>query len=131
VAQPTDALLFADAKETSKTYWLPRYRLRREQGRYEIVHSAELDGLFTIRFGLEPVPAPEVQAATAQVLPHRLAMEVRYRAANSGIEKRLPATEWAPDARGPVLTLKLTLEERDSLLRAFRSDEARAELLVA
>jgi hypothetical protein len=128
--QPTDALLFADAKEAGKTYWLPRYRLRSDQGRYEIAHAVEADGLFTMRFGLEPVPAPEVHAATAQVLPHRLGMEIRYRTANGNIEKRLPAAELAPDARGQVLTLKLTLEERDSLLRAFRSDDARTELLV-
>ena len=130
VAQPSDAVLFEDGKDPAKTYWLPRYRLRRDQGRYEIAQAEEADGLFTMRFGLEPFPAPELAAATAQPLPHRLGVTLKYRAANSDIEKQLPAAELAPDPRGHVLTLKLTLEERDSLLRAFRSDFAGAQLVL-
>lgn len=128
--QPADTLVFADPKEAGKTYWLPRYRLRSDRGRYEIVHAADADGLFTIRFGLETFPAPELQAINAQVLPHGPGMEIRYRAANSSIQKRLPTAEVTHDARGQVLTLKVTLEERDSLLRAFRSDEAQVHLIV-
>ncbi len=128
--KPADTLLFIDPKDTDKKYWLPRYRLRHAGARYEIVHALEADGLFTIKFGLETFPASELRAETAQILPHSPRMEIRYHAANTNIQKQLPAASVTADAHGYVLTLKLTLEERDSLLRAFRSDDAQTELVV-
>ncbi len=127
-----DTLIYEHATDSAKRYWLPRYRLRHSQGRYEIAIALEADGLWAIRFGLEAFPAPETAepARGAEQLPHTLEASVRYRAPNSNIERRLTATELAADANGHVVTLRLTLDERDSLLRAFRSDAAQTEMVV-
>ena len=127
-----DTLIYEHATDSAKRYWLPRYRLRNSQGRYEIAIALEADGLWAIRFGLEAFPAPETAEAArgAEQLPHSLEVSVRYRAPNSNIERRLAATELAADASGHVVTLRLTLDERDSLLRAFRSDAAQTEVVV-
>lgn len=132
-ATPADSQLFEHATDAALRYWLPRYRLRQAQGRYEIASTLAADGLWEMRFGLEAVPAPELAgaAATAQVLPHRAEFAVRYVAAPSGIERRHAPASVAPDAAGTVLTLRLTQEEKDGLLRAFRSDAAGAQIAVA
>ena len=127
-----DTLIYEHATDNAKRYWLPRYRLRNSQGRYEIAIALEADGLWAIRFGLEAFPAPETAEAArgAEQLPHTLEVSLRYRAPNTNIERRLAATELVADASGHVLTLRLTLDERDSLLRAFRSDAAQTEVVV-
>ncbi len=133
--QPTDTMIFRDGKDASKTFFLPRYRLRElpnTPGRYEIAFKAESDGLWSMKFSVETYPAQEVAEAarTSQPLPHKLAVSLRYVAANTTIEKQFPAFANTPDARGRVIEMRLRLEERDAVLRAFRSDTAQGRLVV-
>ena len=133
--QPTDTMIFRDGKDASKTYFLPRYRLRElptTPGRYEIAFKAESDGLWSMKFNVETYPAQEVAEAarTSQPLPHKLAVSLRYVAANTTIERKFPAIAITPDARGMVIEMRLRLEERDAVLRAFRSDTAQGCLVV-
>ena len=134
-AQPTDTMIFRDGKDASNTFFLPRYRLRElpnTPGRYEIAFKAESDGLWSMKFSVETYPAQEVAEAarTSQPLPHKLAVSLRYVAANTTIERQFPAFANTPDARGRVIEMRLRLEERDAVLRAFRSDTAQGRLVV-
>ena len=128
--EPNDTQLFVDGKDPSRTFYLPRYRLRESAGRYEIALDLRTDGQWSVRFGVQTYPAPEITDPTVQALPHTLSVEVRYIAAGAGIRKQLPVVAITPDAKGFDIGLHLTLEERDGLLRAFRSDEAQAQLVI-
>lgn len=129
---PADTVIYRDGKDPSKTFFLQRYRLRNSQGRYEISLNPESDGLWSVKFGLETYPAPEVAEAarTSQPLPHKLDGSLRYFMTGTSIEKSFPAFAVTLDSGGVVIEFRLTLEERDAVLRAFRSDAAQACLVV-
>ncbi len=132
IEDPADTQLFEHPTDPGVRYWLPCYRLRQTQGRYHIASALDDDGSWAVRFGLEQVPPPELLEAArlAQPLGHQREFVVRYAAAQSGIERQHLASEVSEDAAGIALTLRLTLEERDGLLRAFRSDAANARIVV-
>lgn len=127
---PTDTLVYTAGADPALTFYLPRYRLRTAAARYDIAMAAEADGQWSMGFGLETHPAPEVAdaARTAQPLPHWLLVSLRYFMANTAIEKQFPAFALTPDAKGLRVQFRLSLEERDAVLRAFRSDAAQARL---
>lgn len=131
-AEPADIVIYRDGKDSSKTFFLQRYRLRNSQGRYEIALKPESDGLWSMKLGLETYPAIEVAEAarTSQPLPHKLVGSLRYFMTGTSIEKSFPAFAVTPDPGGVVIEFRLTLEERDAVLRAFRSDAAQARLVV-
>ena len=73
---PSDAMIFQDAADPAKKYYLPRYRLAEEivsgQTRYRMALETKGAGWsFTIVF--EKFPAPELgpAARSAQELPHK------------------------------------------------------------
>lgn len=127
---PADTLVYTAGADPSITFYLPRYRLRTAAARYDIAMAAEADGQWSMGFGLETHPAPEVAdaAPTAQPLPHELMVSLRYFMANTAIEKQFPVFALTPDAKGLRVQFRLSLEERDAVLRAFRSDAAQARL---
>lgn len=129
---PADTVIYRDGKDSSKTFFLQRYRLRNSQGRYEIALKSESDGLWSMKFGLETYPALEVAEAarTSQPLPHKLDGSLRCFMNGTSIEKSFPARAVTLDPGGVVIEFRLTLEERDAVLRAFRSDAAQTRLVV-
>ncbi|MDH5346275.1 MAG: hypothetical protein OEW13_00085 [Nitrospira sp.] len=131
-AEPTDTVIYRDGKDPSKTFFLQRYRLRDSQGRYEIAIKLEPDSLWSMKFGLAPYPAPEVAetARTSQPLPHKTAWSLRYVMAGTAMEKEFQAFAVTPDPNGMVIEFRLTLAERDAVLRAFAKDESQARLVV-
>jgi hypothetical protein len=127
---PTDTLVYTDGADPAITFFLPRYRLRTAVARYDIAMAAEVDGQWSIAFGLETHPAPELAnaARTARPMPHELMVVLRYFMANTAIEKQFPAFALNPDDNGLRVQFHMSLEERDAVLRAFRSDSAQARL---
>ena len=124
-----DTVSYEDAADPTRRFWLPRYRLRTtSDDRYEIGYEL-VDGVWLVRLGFETYPAEEVaaEAATASVLPHQLTMVVT---SGSSVVRTYPVGGLETDERGWTLTLRLTLEERDALLRAFTSDDERASVEV-
>ena len=132
-SQPTDTVIYRDGKDPSKKFFLQRYRLRsNSQGHYEIAIKLESDSLWSMKFGLAPYPAPEVaeEARASQPLPHKPAWSLRYIKNGTTIEKEFQTFAVTPDPNGTVIEFRLTLEERDEILRAFRSDTAQARLVA-
>lgn len=133
-AAPDDRCLFEDPHNPQQRYWLPRYRVRNESGRYEIKVAQAQDGLWAVSVAVETYPAAEIAdaARSAQMLPVARSAVISYRAAGTAIEQRLPVGELIDDPRGGcVAMLRLSLAERDALLRAFMSSESQARLLVS
>ncbi|WP_223620924.1 hypothetical protein [Lysobacter sp. ESA13C] len=133
-ATPDDRCLFEDPHNPQQRYWLPRYRVRNEGGRYEIKVAQAQDGLWAVSVAMETYPAAEIgdAARSAQMLPVARGAVISYRAAGTAIEQRLPVGELIDDPRGGcVAMLRLSLAERDALLRAFMSSESQARLLIS
>lgn len=133
VPEPTDTVLFEDPADASKKFYLPRYRLREQGGRYEIGITAAQDGTWRLSIGLERFPAPELGAAAQGALPldHPIAVFFRYGAGPSNaIEKRVDFNEEADDDKGVTVSVGLTLGERDNLLFALQTPGARPALVV-
>jgi hypothetical protein len=132
VPTPSDIVLYEDPRDAAKRYYLPRYRLREDGIRYEVAVDLGADGLWAVRFGLQPYPAEEIaaDARTADPLAHTLSAAITYQPDRTRIQRRLPA-DLQEDAKGYVCILRLTLEERDSLLRAFRSDVSQAQIEIS
>ena len=130
--EPTDTVIYRDGKDPSKTFFLQRYRLRDSQGCYEIAIKLEADSLWSMTFGLAPYPAPEVAetARTSQPLQHKTTWSLRYVMAGTTMEKEFQAFAVTPDPNGTVIEFRLTLAERDAVLRAFGKDESQARLVV-
>ncbi len=130
---PSDTMVFTGPADDAAASWLPRWRLRRTQSRYDIELKDAGDGIWLFAFGLEPVAAPEVAAVAAggaPVLANTLRAEIHFQYDASTVVRAFPVDELAPDARGQVARLRLALEDRDALLRAFRSDAAAGALIV-
>ncbi|MEH6415749.1 hypothetical protein V7787_17775, partial [Pseudomonas sp. CGJS7] len=131
---PDDRCLFEDPRNPQQRYWLPRYRLRSANGQYEIKIAQAQDGLWAVSLALETLPAPEIAdaARTAQMLSVNRAAVIAYRVPGTAIEQRLPAGEILDDPRGGcVVMLRLSLAERDGLLRAFMAQDAQCKLIVS
>ncbi|MEO5852255.1 MAG: hypothetical protein ABIQ15_07055 [Nocardioides sp.] len=125
----SDTVTYQDAADPTRLFWLPRYRLRTTPDDHYEVGYELIDGLWSVRFGLETYPAPEVEAAAAAaaVFPHKLTMVVT---SGSSVVRTYTVAGLDPDDRGWTLSLRLALEERDALLRAFTSDDERASIEV-
>ncbi len=133
VPEPSDTVLFEDPADASRKYYLPRYRLREQGGRYEIGIAAAPDGTWRLSIGLERFPAPELGAAVqgAAELEHTYAVFFRYGAGPSNaIEKRVDFNEKADDPKGVTVSVGLSLNERDNLLFALQTPAARPALVV-
>ncbi|QWP76955.1 hypothetical protein J5226_00665 [Lysobacter sp. K5869] len=135
-AAPDDRCIFEDAKNPQQRYWLPRFRLRNGNGRYEIsvAENQGQDGLYAVSLALETYPAPEIAEAarTMVMMGINRAAVIAYRAPGTSIEQRLPAGEILDDPRGGcVVMLHLNLAERDNLLRAFMSADTQCRLIVS
>lgn len=133
VPEPADTVLFDDPADAAKKYYLPRYRLREQGGRYEIGIAAMPDGTWRFSIGLERFPAPELGAGVqgASELAHPIAVFFRYGAGPSNsIEKRVDFNEKADDPKGVTVSVALSLNERDNLLFALQTPAARPTLVV-
>ncbi|WND81486.1 hypothetical protein [Lysobacter capsici] len=130
---PDDRCLYESPNNPQQRYWLPRYRLRNANGRYEITVAEGQNGLWAVSLGLETYPAPEIAdaARTAQMLEVTRSASVTYRVPGTAIEQRLPAGEVQKDATGCVVMLQLSLADRDGLLRAFMSNDAQCKLVLS
>jgi len=127
-----DTVLFQDPADAAKVYYLPRYRLRvtPATAHYEITTEL-VDGLWRMTFGLESFPAPEISRGDAVILPHELVVSV---SSGGQLARDYPVAEFRPglDAaqNRPEVVLRLSLPERDALLRAFTRDDEQARLVV-
>ena len=131
--EPTDTLLFEDPANPAKKYYLPRYRLRAQGGRYEIGVVAAPDGTWRLSIGLERYPAPQLGAGVqgAAELPHAVAASLRYGAGPAHvIEKTVDFAEQREDGKGLALSVGLSLGERDAVLYALQTPAAAPRLVV-
>lgn len=131
---PSDITLFEAPQDTNSKLYLPRYRIHERSGRYDIVVAPSRNGDWRLRIGLERFPAPELgtRANGAAELDHQIAVFVRFRAGPSGgIEKRIDFTEIEEQDDGRVMvSVGLTLSERDVLLHAVQSPESGVQLVI-
>lgn len=133
VPEPADALLFEDPVDPAKKYYLPRYRLREQGGRYEIGIAAAPDGIWRLTLGLERYPAPELGVGVqgAAELPHGIDVFLRYGAGPAyAIEKTVDFREVLDDPKGVSISVGLSLLERDGLLFALQTPAAAPKLVV-
>lgn len=131
--EPADSLLFEDPANPAKKYYLPRYRLRAQGGRYEIGVAAAPDGTWRLTLGLERYPAPQLGAGVqgAAELAHDIAVSLRYGAGPSfAIEKTVNFNEVKEDGKGVSLSVGLRLEERDAVLYPLQTPAAAPRLVV-
>lgn len=133
-SSPSDATLFEAPQDRNSKFYLPRYRIHEQNGRYDMAVAASPEGGWRLRIGLERFPAPELgnRANGAAELDHQVAVFVRFRAGPSGgIEKRIDFTEIEEQSNGRLLaSVGLTLAERDALLHAVQSPESNVQLVV-
>lgn len=131
---PSDITLFEAPQDKNRKLYLPRYRIHERSGRYDIVVAASQDGGWRLRIGLERFPASELgtRAHGAAELEHQIAVFIRFRAGPSGgIEKRIDFTEIEEQDDGRVMvSVGLTLSERDVLIHAVQSPESGAQLVI-
>lgn len=133
VGEPTDSLLFEDSVDAMKKYYLPRYRLREQGGRYEIGVVLAPDGLWRLTAGLEIFPAPELSGGVqgAAELPHDIAVFFRYGAGPSHtIEKTVDFKEVVKEDKRVTVSVGLSMGERDGLLFALQTPAAAPRLVV-
>lgn len=131
--EPTDSLFFEDPANPAKKYYLPRYRLRAQGGRYEIGVVAAPDGTWRLTIGLERYPAPQLGAGVqgAAELPHAVAVSLRFGAGPAHvIEKTVDFAERREDDKGLALSVGLSLGERDAVLYALQTPAAAPRLVV-
>jgi hypothetical protein len=136
---PTDEMIFQDAADPDKKYYLPRYRLAEEsvsgQTRYRMaLESLGSHWYLTIVF--EKFPAPELgsSARNAQELPHKPEIVLLHRVFQDGspaMTKERPFTDLAPVDGGLRGRLMLeSLEERDVLYRALTEPAYTTNVIV-
>lgn len=133
-AVPSDTTLFEAPQDKNTKFYLPRYRIHEQTGRYDIAVAASQEGDWRLRIGLERFPAPELgnRANGAAELDHQIAVFIRFRAGPSGgIEKRIDFTEIEEQDNGRVMvSVGLALSERDTLLHAVQSPESGVQLVI-
>src|SRR5262245_62119783 len=136
---PTDEMIFQDAADPDKKYYLPRYRLAEEsvsgQTRYRMaLESLGSHWCFTIVF--EKFPAPELgpSARNLQELPHKPEIVLLHRIFQDGsppMIKERPFTDLTPVDGGLRGRLMLeSLEERDVLYRALTEPAYATNVIV-
>lgn len=138
-AELDDRLLFEAADDPGRKLYLPRYRLGEEvvsgERRYRVALRPEGEG-WTLAVGLERYPAPEIEVAArdAEVIPHTVAVLLRFQLRLDGAEvgeKELAFEELTADERGLRAVLRLTrLEERDQVHQALTQTALGATLVV-
>lgn len=127
---PTDAILFEDAKDAAKKIYLPRYAVRvTDAGRYDLAVAASGDGAWIFKVGLKTYPAPEIGPALAGAseAEHSVEISLTY---GSGLQRTVPLIDPVRDDKGLSVSARLTTEERDRLLGALRSESANPRLQV-
>ena len=135
----SDELLYDDATDPAKKYYLPQYRLAEEtvSGNQQYKMALEPSGsdwTLTIYFEKHPAPAIEIAARTAQELPHQVSVVLRYKLmmgdAAAGI-RELPFPDVGPEGSLLRAALKLSrLEERDQLYQALTDPVYGATLVL-
>jgi hypothetical protein len=136
---PTDEMIFQDAADPDKKYYLPRYRLAEEsvsgQTRYRMALES-LGSHWCLTIVFEKFPAPELgsSARNAQELPHKPEIVLLHRVFQDGspaMTKERPFTDLAPVDGGLRGRLMLeSLEERDVLYRALTEPAYTTNVIV-
>lgn len=123
-----DTALLTSA-DGSTTYYLPRYRLRRAGDVYDVRVEDGGDGRWWFRVVLDLVPADELgdAARTATVLPGPLSARLTF---GHPVAQTVGATEQGEVAGGISLGIALSLEERDALLWALKSEQGASLVVV-
>ena len=135
ISDPTDKVLFENPENPDKKSYLPRYKMRNQDGRYEIGLVYGQDGKWHLSVGLERFPAPELGNSVqgTAMLPHEIEASLHYYAGSSyAIKKTIIFNESADDEKGGVtISVGLDLEERDALLYALQTQAADPRLVIS
>ncbi|NTW03194.1 MAG: hypothetical protein HGA19_18275, partial [Oscillochloris sp.] len=133
----TDAALFEDPAEPTRTFYLPRYRLatRSVSGaeQYAAIVEQQAQG-WALTLFLAKYPAPELgsTAQTARELGHDVGVLLRYKPLGAGAITRELAFQEISQA-GAELRVALSvgsLAERDELIYALSEPASQAQLAV-
>ena len=116
-ASPSDVDLFESPADATVRFHLPRLRIRTDATSYDLRLTPE-DGGWSIRFGIEPYPAPELgdgarTTALAFALP-----DAALEYAAPPLSRRLVASEIIPDAGGWTIGFHTDLPGKDEVLWA-------------
>jgi hypothetical protein len=133
----TDAALFEDPADPTRTYYLPRYRLatRSVSGAEQYAAAVEQRAQgWALTLFLTKYAAPELDPAAeaARELSHEVGVLMRYKPLGAGATTRELAFQELSQA-GAELRVALSvgsLAERDELIYALSEPAAQAELLV-
>ncbi len=136
---PSDTMMFQDAADPAKKFYLPRYRLAEEsvsgQTRYRMALETRGSGWsFTIVF--EKFPAPELGAAarSAEELPHTPEFVLTHRilldGSPAGTKERLFPEVASVEGGVRARLLLASLDERDLLYRALTEPAYATNLIV-
>jgi hypothetical protein len=139
VEDVTDTVLFEDAANPTKKFYLPRYRIAEQnvsgQQQYQI--SLEASGQsWHLTLHLEKYPAPEIREAAreAEEINHEVTVILHYRfmSGNSGeAQKELGFQEVTTTGGRLRATLRVdSLSERDQLYQEITNPDYRAFLIV-
>lgn len=120
-ASPSDVDLFESPADATVRFHLPRLRIRTDATSYDLRLAPE-DGGWSIRFGIEPYPAPELgdgarTTALAFALP-----DAALEYAAPPLSRRLVASEIIPDAGGWTIGFHTDLPGKDEVLWALASE---------
>jgi hypothetical protein len=133
----TDGILAEDPKDAAKKFYLPRYRLARQNVSGQEQYRATLgpsDSGWALILYLEKYAAPELGLATrdAKEMGERPAVLLKYTpSAGPGIQKELLFQEYTDDQGLLRAVLRVnSLPERDELFYALTTSDYKTALIV-
>lgn len=131
----TDEVLFEAATDTTKKFYLPRYRIAEQNQQYQISFEPSGQG-WKLVVQLEQYPALSLAKAArnAQEIPHAVSVILKHRLAIGGsseAQKELPFQEVQPQERGLRTVLYVnSLPELDQLYQAMTDSQYGATLII-
>ncbi|MDD1615270.1 MAG: hypothetical protein CG439_332, partial [Methylococcaceae bacterium NSP1-2] len=133
----TDQILFEEATDATKKFYLPRYRIAThiisEQSQYRISLAGSGEGgVLTLYLEKYPAEQLELSVRDAKELPHEVAVILKYVLANSGgIQKELSFQEVVQEGNLFRVVLHVnTLPEKDELFYALTNRDYHTELII-
>jgi hypothetical protein len=134
-ADVTDEVLFEDAAQPAKKFYLPRYKVVTDHQKYQIAFRQDDTG-WSLVINLTKFAAPSIAtaAASAQEIDHHVAVLMRFNQMignQAGAQEELPFQEVTVKNNVLIATLRLdSLQQRDLVYQALSDRSLGAALVV-